>query len=132
MLTASESEVSFGETDTRHDEMHSAIEDWIDELVVDVDEAKASQQFQEWLDVKSRFHDYSHRNTLLINFQCPEATRVAGYNTWRSEFDRHVQEGEQAIWICVPIIAKQYPECENSPSYHKQSDCDYDETPPEE
>nr|WP_233340636.1 ArdC-like ssDNA-binding domain-containing protein [Haloprofundus sp. MHR1] len=132
MLTTSESEVSFEETDTRHDEMHSTIEDWIDELVADVDEAKASQQFQEWLDVQSRFHDYSHRNTLLIKLQCPEATRVAGYNTWRSEFDRHVQEGEQAIWIWAPIITKQCPECENSPSYHEQSDCDYDETSPEE
>lgn len=131
-MTASESGVSFEETDTRHDEMHSTIEDWIDELVADVDEAKASQQFQEWLDVQSRFHDYSHRNTLLIKHQCPEATRVAGYNTWRSEFDRHVQEGEQAIWIWAPIITKQCPECENSPSYHEQSDCEYDETPAEE
>ena len=26
----------------------------------------------------------------------------------------------------------QCPECENSPSYHEDSDCDYDETPPEE
>jgi len=132
MLTASETSVSFEETDTRNNEMHSTIEDWIDELVVDVDEAKASQQFQEWLDVQSRFHDYSHRNTLLIKLQCPEATRVAGYNTWRNEFDRHVQEGEQAIWIWAPIITKQCPECENSPSYHEQSDCDYDETSPEE
>ncbi|WP_049987290.1 ArdC-like ssDNA-binding domain-containing protein [Halobellus rufus] len=132
MATTSNPSVSFEETDTRDDEMHSTIEQWIDELVADVDEAKASQQFQEWLDVQSRFHDYSHRNTLLIKLQCPEATRVAGYNTWRSEFDRHVQEGEQAIWIWAPIITKQCPECENSPSYHEQSDCDYDETPPEE
>ena len=36
---------------------------------------------------------------LLIKLQCPEATKVAGYNTWRNEFNRHVQEGEQAIWI---------------------------------
>ncbi|WP_459190929.1 ArdC-like ssDNA-binding domain-containing protein [Halosimplex sp. J119] len=132
MMTASELSVSFDETDTRHDEMHSTIEDWIDELVADVDEAKASQQFQEWLDIQSRFHDYSHRNTLLIKLQCPEATNVAGYNTWRNEFDRHVQKGEQAIWIWAPIIAKQCPECENSPSYHEQSDCDYDETAPED
>jgi len=131
-MTASESSASFEETDTRHDEMYSTIEDWIDELVDHVDEAKASAEFQEWLDIQSRFHDYSHRNTLLIKLQCPEATHVAGYNTWRSEFDRHVQEGEQAIWIWAPIITKQCPECENSPSYHEQSDCDYDETPPEE
>ena len=132
MATASNSSVSFDETDTRHDEMHSTIEAWIDELVDDVDEAQASEEFQEWLDVQSRFHDYSHRNTLLIKLQCPEATKVAGYNTWRNEFDRYVQEGEQAIWIWAPIIAKQCPECENSPSYHEDSECEYDETPREE
>jgi hypothetical protein len=132
MVTASEPSVSFEETDTRHDEMHSTIEAWIDELVDDVDEAQASEEFQEWLNVQSRFHDYSHRNTLLIKLQCPEATKVAGYNTWRNEFDRYVQEGEQAIWIWAPIIAKQCPECENSPSYHEDSECEYDETPPEE
>jgi len=132
MATTSNASVSFEETDTRSDEMNSTIEQWIDELVAGVDDAQASEEFQEWLDVQSRFHDYSHRNTLLIKLQCPEATKVAGYNTWRNDFDRHVQEGEQAIWIWAPIIAKQCPACENSPSYHEQSDCDYDETPSEE
>jgi len=78
MATTSDTSVSFEETDTRNDEMHSTIEAWIDDLVADVDEAKGSAEFQEWLDVQSRFHDYSHRNTLLINLQCPEATKVAG------------------------------------------------------
>jgi len=131
-MTTSESEASFEETDTRSDEMNSTIEQWIDELVAGVDDAQASDEFQEWLDIQSRFHDYSYRNTLLIKLQCPEATKVAGYNTWQEEFDRHVQEGEQAIWIWAPIITKQCPECENSPSYHEQSDCEYDKTPPEE
>ncbi|MFC6838233.1 MULTISPECIES: ImmA/IrrE family metallo-endopeptidase [Halobacteriales] len=132
MATTSNSSVSFEQTDTRSDEMNSTIEQWIDELVDDVDEAQASAEFQEWLDIQSRFHDYSHRNTLLIKLQYPEARKVAGYNTWRNEFDRYVQEGESAIWIWAPIIAKQCPECENSPSYHEQSDCEYDETSPDE
>ncbi|WP_114579036.1 ArdC-like ssDNA-binding domain-containing protein [Saliphagus sp. LR7] len=124
--------VSFTETETRSDEMNRTIEAWVDDLVTDVGEAAASAEFQEWLDIQSRFHDYSHRNSLLIKLQCPEATRVAGYNTWRNEFDRHVQEGESAIWIWAPIITKQCPECENSPSYHENSDCEYDETSPDE
>ncbi|MDR5657787.1 ArdC-like ssDNA-binding domain-containing protein [Halodesulfurarchaeum sp. HSR-GB] len=132
MATTSDSSVSFNQTDTRHDEMHSTIEAWIDDLVDHVDDAQATEEFQEWLDIQSRFHDYSHRNTLLITLQCPEATKVAGYNTWRNEFDRHVQEGEQGIWIWAPIITTQCPECENSPSYHEQSYCEYDETPPDE
>ena len=132
MATTSDSSVSFDQTDTRYDEMHSTIEEWVDDLVERVDDAQTSEEFHEWLDVQSRFYDYSYRNTLLIKRQCPEATRVAGYRTWQNEFNRHVQEGEQAIWIWAPIIAKQCPECENSPSYHERSDCEYDETPPEE
>jgi len=59
MATTSDTSVSFEETDTRNDEMHSTIEAWIDDLVADVDEAKGSAEFQfEWLDVQSRFHDY--------------------------------------------------------------------------
>ncbi|QKY20523.1 DUF955 domain-containing protein [Halolamina sp. CBA1230] len=132
MSTTSDASVSFDEADTRHDEMHSTIEQWIDDLVAGVDDAQASAEFQEWLDVQSRFHDYSSRNTLLIKRQCPEATKVAGYRTWQEEFDRHVKEGESAIWIWAPIIARQCPECENSPGYHEDSGCEYDETPPEE
>ena len=93
--------VSFDETDTRSEEMHSSITAWVEELGNLVDEAKTSEAFREWLDVKSRFHDYSYRNTLLITLQCPHATRVAGYNTWRDEFDRYVREGEQASTQCL-------------------------------
>jgi len=127
-----DSSVSFEEADTRDAEMHSAIDEWIDDLVAAVDEARASQQFQAWLDIQERFHDYSYRNTLLIKQQCPEATKVAGYRTWQEEFDRHVQEGESAIWIWAPIITTRCPDCENAPSYHEQIGCDYDETPPDE
>ena len=132
MSPTTDSRVAFNESDTHTDEMQRTIETWIDDLATLTDEARASQQFQDWLDVQSRFHDYSHRNTLLIKFQCPDATKVAGYNTWRTEFDRHVQEGEQAIWIWAPIITNRCPNCENSPSYHEQIGCEYDETLPDE
>ncbi len=124
--------VSFDETDTRSEEMNNSIAAWVEQLSDLVDEAKTSEEFHEWLDVQSRFYEYSYRNTLLITLQCPNATQVAGYNTWCEEFDRYVKEGEQAIWIWAPIIAKQCPACRNSPSYHENSDCGYDETPPDE
>ncbi|QLG60299.1 ArdC-like ssDNA-binding domain-containing protein [Halorarum salinum] len=131
-VATSEEEVSFNDPDDRDDEMHSMIEQWVRKLVDGVTDARASEAFDAWLDVQSRFHDYSHRNTLLITLQCPEATRVAGYRTWQEEFDRQVQEGESAIWIWAPIITTRCPECENSSSYHDSSDCEYDETDPEE
>ncbi|GCF12084.1 hypothetical protein Harman_00190 [Haloarcula mannanilytica] len=132
MASDTKTRVTFETTDTRNDEMHRTIEQWAEELVTEVEAAKSSQQFQQWLDVQSQFHDYSYRNTLLIARQCPEATKVAGYRTWQEEFDRQVQDGEQAIWIWAPIIARQCPDCGNSPNYHENTDCEYDETPPEE
>ena len=131
MATRDTSSVSFSETETRSEEMNSVIERWIDELVTGVGAATESEEFEEWLAVQSRFHDYSYRNSLLIKHQCPAATRVAGYGTWQEEFDRYVKQGENAIWIWAPIITKRCPECENSRSYHESSDCTYDSTAPE-
>ncbi len=122
---------AFTESETRFDDMHQAIETWVTELDDLVNEAAASSQFQDWLDVQAQFHDYSYRNTILIQQQHPGATRVAGYRTWQREFNRHVKEGERAIWILAPIITQRCPECANSPRYHDQSDCEYDETPPD-
>jgi len=110
---------SFDDSDTRADEMREQLDAWVEDLADLTDEAKASDQFQQWLDVQSKFHDYSARNTLLIKLQCPEATKVAGYQTWKDEFDRQVQAGEEAIWIWAPIITNKCPECGNSPSYHE-------------
>jgi len=86
------------------DEMNSTSKQWINGLIDAGDDAQASAEFQEWLDVQSRFHEYSYQNTLLIKRQYPDATKVASYRTWQEEFVRHVQEGESAIWSWAPII----------------------------
>ncbi|KTG10552.1 hypothetical protein AUR64_07710 [Haloprofundus marisrubri] len=131
-MATTEKRVRFDESETRTDQMQAAIDEWIQELTTLVDEAKTTAEFQTWLDVQSQFHNYSYRNTLLIRQQCPHATKVAGYRTWQTEFDRHVTEGEQAIWIWAPIITNKCPKCGNSPSYHANTDCEYDKRPPEE
>jgi hypothetical protein len=92
----------------------------------------SSQYLHALLYILSRFHHPLYRNPFLIHAQPPEATKVSGYKTWQTEFDRHVKEGEQAIWIWAPIIARQCPECGDAPSYHEDSDCTYAESPPEE
>jgi len=124
--------VSFSETEDRADRMSGAIDDWLDQLREGVADTRTNEQFQQWLDVLSRFHEYSTQNQLLIAFQRPDATRVAGFNTWREEFDRTVQKGEQAIWIWAPIMAKQCPKCGNSPSYCADSACEGSEVPTDE
>lgn len=43
-----------------------------------------SQQWTNYLDSLRHFRNYSAHNTLLILAQLPEATRVAGFNTWKA------------------------------------------------
>ncbi len=61
-----------------------------------------SEGWQRWLRTRSRFHRYSLRNTLLIAFQCPHATHVAGFRKWL-ELGRCVRKGETAIRIFAPV-----------------------------
>ena len=63
----------------------------------------ASSRYQRYLETMSRFHSYSLNNCLLIFAQKPEATLVAGYQTWRKEFGRHVKFGEKGIRILAPV-----------------------------
>lgn len=61
--------------------------------------------WQRYLDCQSRFHSYSFGNVLLIVFQRPDATRVAGFHTWR-KLNRTVRRGEKALWIMAPMASK--------------------------
>lgn len=62
-----------------------------------------SDQYRSYLTTMSRFHRYSYNNTLLIHLQNPDATLVAGYNAWQSNFGRHVKRGEKGIQIIAPV-----------------------------
>jgi antirestriction protein ArdC len=61
-----------------------------------------SQRLVQFLDMTARFHSYSWHNVLLIACQRPEATHVAGYQTWR-RLKRQVRRGEKGIAILAPI-----------------------------
>jgi antirestriction protein ArdC len=64
-------------------------------------EVQDSERFQDYLSTCARFHHYSAHNTLLIWTQRPDATRVAGFHTWR-KLGRHVLKGEKGIGILAP------------------------------
>jgi len=64
-----------------------------------------SEGYRDYLAAMSRFHGYSFNNIALIMCQRPEASRVAGFQTWKS-MDRYVRKGEQGIKIMVPYKAK--------------------------
>jgi len=60
-----------------------------------------SHEFRAYLAAQARFHAYSWGNVLLILAQRPDATRVAGFRTWK-RLGRHVRKGEHGLTIIVP------------------------------
>ena len=58
-----------------------------------------SEKYKNFLNTMAKFHNYSFRNSILIELQRPDATYVAGYNSWKKSFNRHVKKGEKGIQI---------------------------------
>jgi hypothetical protein len=77
----------------------------LEELTTGVAELTTSERWERFLDVQARFHRYSFLNTLGILLQRPEATRVAGFHTWR-QLGRRVRKGEKGIAILAPIVRR--------------------------
>ena len=61
-----------------------------------------SDRYKEYLRVMSKFHNYSFNNTLLIAMQKPDASLVAGFQSWKKKFKRNVVKGEKGIKILAP------------------------------
>lgn len=61
-----------------------------------------SDKFKTYLNTMSKFHNYSFNNTLLIAMQRPDATLVAGFQSWQKNFERHVIKGAKGIKIMAP------------------------------
>src|SRR6185437_15301904 len=86
-------------------ELAQQIETNVHALAAETDAARRSDIFRGWLNAMAQFHHYSWNNQLLISMQCPTATRVAGFHTWR-KMNRFVRKGEKGITILAPCIYK--------------------------
>lgn len=64
-----------------------------------------SEALTRYLSVMARFHRYSFGNIMLILMQSPDASHVAGFNTWKN-LGRWVKKGEKGITIIAPMILK--------------------------
>jgi antirestriction protein ArdC len=71
--------------------------------LIEAVEAGKSQRLVEYLKATGKFHTYSLGNAILIGFQKPDATRVAGFRTWQ-KLGRHVKRSEKGIAIMAPIV----------------------------
>jgi antirestriction protein ArdC len=66
-----------------------------------VEQLRYSEGWQRWLRVRRHFHSYSFHNQLLIAFQRPGATRVAGFRRW-IDLGYAVRKGERGLSIWAP------------------------------
>jgi antirestriction protein ArdC len=84
-------------TATREDRVHALVEELHDSVTA----LTTTEGWQRFLAAAARFHRYSFWNTVAILCQRPEATRVAGYQTWQ-RLGRQVRRGESGIRILAP------------------------------
>lgn len=78
------------------------IQEITDELEKGIKGLFESQKYSDYLKVMSKFYQYSFNNSILISMQKPDATMVAGYTSWKSNFHRNVVKGERGIHILAP------------------------------
>jgi hypothetical protein len=90
-------------------ELANSITERIEELAQATDVALMSEEMLRYLEVYSKFHQYSIYNIFCIMMAFPQATQVAGFQRWRS-MGRFVRKGEKGIPILAPILFKEDPD----------------------
>lgn len=71
-----------------------------------------SEALTAYLGTMGKFHQYSFGNVMAIARQKPDATRVAGFQTWK-DLGRFVRKGEKGIAILAPLIGKRKNDTED-------------------
>jgi hypothetical protein len=94
---ASRTQAAREKTQAAREHVDEAIQALSEEL-----EAGQSGALVQWLNTMSRFHTYSLNHTLLIAWQRPDATHIAGFHRWK-ELGRTVKKGEKGMMILAPI-----------------------------
>jgi hypothetical protein len=64
-----------------------------------------SEELRRYLTAMAKFPKYSLHNVLLILSQKPNASRVAGFHTWRT-LGRYVKKGAKGIFIFAPVVRR--------------------------
>jgi len=68
-----------------------------------------TEVLEQYLGALAKFHHYSFGNMMMIVEQFPEASKVAGFHTWR-KLGRCVKKGESGIAILAPMIGRKKDE----------------------
>ena len=86
--------------------MTTGKQDKMREIMAQLEEGVASvftsENYIRLLNMLGQFHRYSVNNCILILMQCPSASRVASFQTWK-KLGYPVRKGEKGIKVLVPI-----------------------------
>lgn len=93
-----------------------------------IKEVFESSNYIAYLKLLGKFHEYSLNNVILILKQMPNASYVAGFKTWQSQFNRQVKKGEKAIHILAPFKKKTKEDEEDQIFFHPVSVFDVSQT----
>jgi antirestriction protein ArdC len=77
----------------------------LEKLKQGVEAVRNGEDWKAFLNMGSKFYNYSFGNMMLILWQKPDAARVAGFNAWK-KLGRTVKKGEKALQILAPRLRK--------------------------
>ena len=89
------------------------LDKYIDDLANATDQKAMDAAIRNYLTFYSKFHNYSFTNSMLIWMQKQDATKVAGYNTWKKQ-NRGVKKGATPIWIWFPMTINKKDETDTT------------------
>ena len=102
------------DTNLSSQDLKKKIDGYLEILILETDIARKSDAMQKYLEFAARFHQYSPYNIMLILLSKPDASNVAGFQTWK-KMNRYVKKGEHGIPIFAPLLHKENSEKEDSP-----------------
>lgn len=94
-----------GASESAGQEQQARLEALHGRLLDAVSQLTSADGWQQMLRTAAALPTYSPHNILLITTQRPDATAVAGFNTWK-QVGRAVRKGEKGIAILAPVLRR--------------------------
>ena len=76
-------------------------------LMTGLKEVRSSEEYKAWLNSMSKFTHYSVNNQMMIAFQNPDATHVAGKAMWYKNFGRKLKSNAVGLYIKAPRVVEE-------------------------
>lgn len=108
-----------------NEESKKNLEEITEQLEAGVKDIFTSGKYEQYLCTMAKFYKYSATNCILIYIQKPDATLVAGYQSWQKNFKRQVKKGEKGIKILAPIPHKFKKLVENEEGEQEEQEISY-------